>query len=349
MARFLSVIMALFSVPQIFRSVSGFVPAYSKTSLPRSTDKITWASATIQQRLSSSDSTADSPADSSSIEEDTTGNISAKPAWDEETIIPPWNRDIDLKAKTSRNNSQRLRQHVNPLARKFQQQTILSDDWPQDVYADCKAKPLALDIGAGKGGFLLTLASQRPTEFNYLGLEIRPLAVKLAQDRLQNNPDNQIPCQGHLDFVGCNANVDLGRLLSLYEKASNEVPLELVTIQFPDPHFKSSQRKRRVVTPELVNTLPAFMPSGAKVFLQSDIQEVLDDMRERFREAPTFFQDQVDDVEEYYPENIIGIPTEREVSVLEKGLPVYRALFIRTDAPATKSQWVPIGDRKSVV
>ena len=73
------------------------------------------------------------------------------------------------------------------------------------------------------------------------------------------------------------------------------------------------------------------MPPGATVFLQSDIQTVLDDMRERFREAPEYFQDQIDDLEEYHPENMIGIPTEREVSVLKQDLPVYRAVLLRTD------------------
>jgi hypothetical protein len=40
-------------------------------------------------------------------------------------------------------------------------------------------------------------------------------------------------------------------------------------------------------------------------------------------------------VEEYLPENIFGIPTEREVSVLEKGLPVYRTTFKRTTVPVS--------------
>lgn len=256
-----------------------------------------------------------------------------------EPLTPPWSLDLlSQKKQKKSNNVVRVRQHVNPLARRFQMQTILSDDWPTDVFHDCsKSKKLFLDIGAAKGGFLLQLASQRPHDYNYLGLEIRPLAVQFAQDRLKNNPNYSGPCTGHLNFVGCNANVDLQRLLTLYRDAStsdaSSTPLEMVTIQFPDPHFKKGHAKRKVVTPELVNTLPAFMPPGAKVFLQSDVQAVLDDMRERFREASLYFEDQVQDVKEYYPENVIGVPTEREISVLEQDLPVYRALFVRTNVP----------------
>jgi hypothetical protein len=61
-------------------------------------------------------------------------------------------------------------------------------------------------------------------------------------------------------------------------------------------------------------------------------------MRERFREASIYFEDQVEDVHEYYPDNVIGVPTERELSVLKQDLPVYRALFVRTDAPAQQNR-----------
>ena len=58
---------------------------------------------------------------------------------------------------------------------------------------------------------------------------------------------------------------------------------------------------------------------------------VLDDMRERFRENPMYFQDSINDVAEYVPDNILNVPTEREISVIERNLPVYRALFTRTN------------------
>jgi tRNA (guanine-N7-)-methyltransferase len=106
----------------------------------------------------------------------------------------------------------------------------------------------------------------------------------------------------------------------------------MVTIQFPDPHFKARHAKRRVVTPELVTTLARFMPTGATVFLQSDVQTVLDEMRLQFREQFEHFEDSQESVEDYVPENILGVPTEREISVLDKDLPVYRAVFKRTNS-----------------
>jgi tRNA (guanine-N7-)-methyltransferase len=111
--------------------------------------------------------------------------------------------------------------------------------------------------------------------------------------------------------------------------------LHCVSIQYPDPHFKKAHAKRRVVTPGLVQTIAKFMPpQTGTVFLQSDIQSVLDDMRNVFLEMspPQYFE--LDTVlhkdHDYLPQNPLGVPTEREVSVLDKHLPVYRVLLRRT-------------------
>lgn len=247
---------------------------------------------------------------------------------------PPWNNP-DLAEQAKKKKSVRARQHVNPLARKFQQPTVLSVNWPQDVFQNL-SKPLFLDIGCSRGGFLIDIASERPDDYNYLGLEIRPIVVYHAKERIAKHN-----LQGRLDFVGCNANIDLERLLTSLtidkntENDDNSISsssynLQMVTIQFPDPHFKARHSKRRVVTPELVQVLARFMPTGATIFLQSDIQSVLDEMRLQFREHPEYFQDTYESLHEYEAENILGIPTERETSVLERNLPVYRAIFVRT-------------------
>lgn len=167
---------------------------------------------------------------------------------------------------------------------------------------------------------------------NYLGLEIRPSVAQFARGRIaKRNLD------GVIDFVGCNANVDLDRFLDKYTSSKNNDKagqIALVSIQFPDPHFKKSHQKRRVVTPELVNILAKYIPPGRELFIQSDIQEVLDNMRLTIREEGSkYFSDLLDDVNEYMDYNPIGVPTEREISVLEQDLPVYRTMFRRTETP----------------
>ncbi|GKY96026.1 hypothetical protein MPSEU_000563100 [Mayamaea pseudoterrestris] len=240
----------------------------------------------------------------------------------------PWDRPESIKrmvSKRSRRNKNRCRQHVNPLASQFQKNTVLPDTWPQSNFID-PHKPLHLDIGCGKGGFLMDFAafnvkpgdSSKTFNYNHLGLEIRPPVVQLAKTRLI---ERQL--QGNVDVIGCNANVDLDRILSLYPG-----PLQLVSIQFPDPHFKSQHAKRRVVRMELVQCIAKHLVENGSVFLQSDIQPVLDDMRARFADCDEYFVDN-QPIGEYLLENPLGVPTEREVSVVERDLPVYRAMFCR--------------------
>lgn len=164
---------------------------------------------------------------------------------------------------------------------------------------------------------------------NYLGLEIRPSVAQFAKGRIhKRNLD------GIVDFIGCNANVDLDRILNKYTSGRDGSggKVALVSIQFPDPHFKKAHHKRRVMTPELVHVLAKYMPPGSELFIQSDVKDVLDSMRTTIRKEGTkYFTDLLDDLDTYMVENPIGVPTEREVSVLDQNLPVYRTLFKRTD------------------
>jgi tRNA (guanine-N7-)-methyltransferase len=270
---------------------------------------------------------------------------SANPAdspWTDPELRERRKELMERSNSRQRNKHNRFRQHVNPLASKYQCPTILPEDWPASSYTDL-SKPLHLDIGCGKGGFLLDMAvSDAARSYNYLGLEIRPLVANYARERVAVHNIN-----GRLDYIGCNANVDLRRILQRYHQKDQQQPsdddvtdssprllqLQRVSIQFPDPHYKSKRAKRRVVTSELVNTLAAAMPTGGIIFLQSDVQSMLDDMRFRFRESPVYFRDSLEDMTSYVPDNMMGVATERELSVLKQDLPVYRSVFTRSSEP----------------
>jgi tRNA (guanine-N7-)-methyltransferase len=205
----------------------------------------------------------------------------------------------------------RVREHVNPLSRKYQV-AATPPNW-QAIYAN-PYQPLHLDIGCGRGMFLLQMA-QLQGDRNFLGLEIREPIVDQANEGLQ---DYELT---NLHYLFCNANNSLRPLL-----ASLPVGVvQFVTIQFPDPWFKRRHQKRRVVQPDLVAVLADFLPAGGGVFVQSDIEEVAVEMRDRFAEHPAFILQPPD----WLPTNPLPIPTEREASTLAHGDPVYRAMFAR--------------------
>ncbi len=197
----------------------------------------------------------------------------------------------------------RLRQHVNPLSRTFQRQ-IAVPDW-SSIYAN-PDQPLHLDIGSARGSFLLQMAALHP-EQNFLGLEIRyPLVVAANERRDRHQLFN-------LHYLWGNANVHLRKLLE-------NLTLQTVTIQFPDPWFKRRHHKRRVVTPELVAILAEYLPPQGRVVLQSDVLEVATAMVVQFRAHPAFAASPP----HWLSESPWPVATEREAYVLAQGLPVYR-------------------------
>ena len=206
----------------------------------------------------------------------------------------------------------RVRQHVNPLSNKYQ--TPLSPPPWTDIYAQ-STQPLHLDIGCARGEFLLSMAQLQP-DWNFLGVEIRqPLVeqanAKVAQLGLSN-----------LHYLFGNINNSLVPLLASFAPGI----LQRVTIQFPDPWFKKRQAKRRVVQPELVETLATYLTGGGIVVLQSDVEEVAVEMCDRFSSHPGF-QRQGNDP--WLSTNPLPIATERELYTISHGEPVYRALFVR--------------------
>ena len=204
----------------------------------------------------------------------------------------------------------RVRQHVNPLASKFQTPTA-SPDW-ESIYTQ-QNLPLHLDIGCAKGRFVLKMAQIEPN-WNFLGLEIRePLVVEANRIREEMGLKN-------LHYMFANVNNSLVSLLSNLPSGR----LQKVTIQFPDPWFKNRHAKRRVVQPELVTELANYLAVGGVVFLQSDIQFVVVEMCDRFYEHPAF---EKLGTTTWLTENPLPVPTEREIATYNKGEPVYRALF----------------------
>ena len=204
----------------------------------------------------------------------------------------------------------RIRQHVNPLRRKFQHQLTLPD-W-SEIYSNPNL-PLHLDIGCARGEFLLKMAQLQP-DMNFLGIEIRNPLVQIA------NQEKATLGLTNLHYLFGSMNYYAETLLPSLPKNS----LHFITIQFPDPWFKRKHKKRRVVQPKLVKILVDYLVAGGTIFLQSDIEDVALEMRERFAVNPLLV---IQHQDFWLEENPLPVPTERELYVLEDNKPVYRVLF----------------------
>ena len=200
----------------------------------------------------------------------------------------------------------RVHQHVNPHSPYY---TRLQE--PVDLsaaFAD-PGLPLHLDVGCARGRFLLRMAGVEP-QWNFLGVEIREPLVDEA-NRLAGEADLV-----NLHYVFCNAMIALRALLADIPEGK----LQMVTIQFPDPWFKKRHAKRRMVNAELVETVVDKLAIGGKVFVQTDIEFLADEMFALFREDVR--------LDELAAEGSpFQVKTEREKAVEDKNLPIYRAIF----------------------
>jgi tRNA (guanine-N7-)-methyltransferase len=207
-----------------------------------------------------------------------------------------------------------VRQHVNPLSRAHQQPRLLPP--LQALFAD-PGLPLHLDIGAARGRFLQAMGELHPHR-NHLGLEIRRPLVEAAE------ADRRAAGLANLHFLFANVNVSLPPWLAALPPGQ----LQLVTLQFPDPWFKTRHHKRRVLQPALLHALATALPEGGELFLQSDVPAVIEPQVELV-EACGGFVRPAGDGRPWRADNPLPVPTERERHVIAQGLPVYRVLYRR--------------------
>src|SRR5215468_6936600 len=162
----------------------------------------------------------------------------------------------------------RVHQHVNPLAPFYRQAPRPID--PRLAFVNPELL-LHLDIGCARGRFILRMAEVEP-HWNFLGIEIREPLVSEA-NRIAT--EKRLP---NLHYVFCNAMLWLRHLL---QNLPDDV-LQAVTIQFPDPWFKKKHAKRRMVNAELVATIVDKLSREGRIFVQTDIEFLAEEMFDLF-------------------------------------------------------------------
>lgn len=207
----------------------------------------------------------------------------------------------------SRRHGQRHRIHGNPFSVRGE---IDVPDWKSVFGRDA---PFAVDIGFGRGQFVLGLAGAHP-DWNVVGLEIRDHLV----DRMMEEAREA----GLSNVFGLVANANLH-----FEHLFPESSVAFVSVNFPDPWFKKRHHKRRVVRPDFLDVVAKRMPAGGQFHAKSDYEPVALEMLGHLNAHPAF--ENLEPSGGVAPESTTGILTEREEHHGKRGQPIYRMHFRR--------------------
>ncbi|MDO5309248.1 MAG: tRNA (guanosine(46)-N7)-methyltransferase TrmB [Planctomycetia bacterium] len=148
-----------------------------------------------------------------------------------------------------------------------------TEDYPRTPYAELtnlsaeqlnerlfgRIAPLELEIGSGKGMFLVNAATARP-DHNFLGIEIAYRYALLCGSKFaKRNLTNAVMF-----------NADAAKLV---RELIPDVALCDVHIYFPDPWWKKAHRKRRIVRPDVIKTIEQKLQKGGRLHFWTDVQE----------------------------------------------------------------------------
>ncbi len=135
--------------------------------------------------------------------------------------------------------------------------------------------PIELEIGCGKGKFLVARAEESP-EINFLGIDRISKWMKIGQKR---GDKRQL---GNLKFIKAECRKFLSQM----------VPQSIAVfhIYFPDPWPKRRHRKRRLVTADFLRLLHSRLRRGGFVELATDDSDYFLGMKKAAGETANFWK-----------------------------------------------------------
>ncbi|MBQ9579841.1 MAG: tRNA (guanosine(46)-N7)-methyltransferase TrmB [Lachnospiraceae bacterium] len=131
-------------------------------------------------------------------------------------------------------------------------------------------KPLHIEIGTGKGQFIMELAHRNP-DINYLGIE-RYSSVLLRACQKMDEMETPLP---NLKFI-CNDAEVLPDYL-------NEGDVERIYLNFSDPWPKDRHAKRRLTSSRFLARYDRFLMHGGEIRFKTDNNDLFEFSVEEFK------------------------------------------------------------------
>lgn len=168
--------------------------------------------------------------------------------------------------------------------------------------------PLEIEVGFGKGTFLVESAQHRPTT-NFLGIEIeRKYALATAGRVARHGLTNvKIACTDARWF---------------FKTYVREGSVRAVHVYFPDPWWKQRHKKRLLFTREFAEHVARILETGGELHFATDVHEYYVQTLDLVRTYTSLVECPRD----------VGEPrilTNFERKYRQEGRPIHRTLFVR--------------------
>jgi tRNA (guanine-N7-)-methyltransferase len=178
-------------------------------------------------------------------------------------------------------------------------------------------QPVEIEVGFGKGLFLLTAAQACPA-VNFLGIEVLRkyqlfTATRLAKRGLRN-----------VRLVKADAR-------SLLRDCVGTGSVQAVHVYFPDPWWKKRHLKRRVFTPEFVAQCVRVLRPGGHLFVVTDVEDYFRLITELLAAQLALRPAPPPPVQE--PSHDLDYLTNFERKFRKEGRPVYRGRWEKAAPP----------------
>ncbi len=171
--------------------------------------------------------------------------------------------------------------------------------------------PVEIEVGIGKGRFLLRQAELRPG-VNFLGLEWSLKHLRVAKERAERRGLTNVRFH----------RADARHVIADLVPDSSVLRLH---VYCPDPWPKKRHRKRRFFGPEIALHLERVLAPGGFLCLSTDVREYFDEIREVLR-AHTKLAEAPDPL---FPLDAPEGNTNYEAKYLGQGRPIHRATYRR--------------------
>lgn len=173
--------------------------------------------------------------------------------------------------------------------------------------------PFELEIGCGKGGFLLNRARTAP-HARFLGIEWANKFFLYAADRM-------------VRWGLTNVRVMRTDAKPFVMRQLPPNCLSVLHLYHPDPWPKKRHHKRRLVQPDFAEAVVRLLVPGGKWLIQSDHLEYFEQMREVAGGRPELSEKAWEELAVDAGEKWSG--TNFEIKYTREGRRIYRAAFVR--------------------